>query len=113
MREYTSYLDVSLFTDMHASDRVLTVGDRYNVLRDPNAGTWAKRWLQCGGCCLSVSCCIGSEVYCPFDCFYEEIVYEKDLSTLTQRFDGQPLSETTLSLFVLRSRLVTFVSSKN
>lgn len=51
--------------------------------------------------CLCVLHCIDSGVDGPFVWFYDEIEYEKDLSTHLPRFDGQLLPELGLLLVVL------------
>lgn len=87
---------------MRAGDRSLTVCDRLNVLRDTVVGAWVKRRWHCDEHGMSVSCCVGSEVGCPCVHCYEKVEYEKDLSRLMRRFDGQPLSEFALLLVVMR-----------
>lgn len=57
--EYAPDLDASRFMYMRAGDRALTVFDRHSVLFDSVFGAWGKRWLECGGCDMSVSHSIG------------------------------------------------------
>lgn len=102
MLEHVAHLEASRFINMHASDRALTFLVRHSVLCDTDIGSWEKCGLHCGGRGMSASRCVGSEVDCPFRCCYKEVEYEKDSSKLTQRFDGQPLSENILSLIILR-----------
>lgn len=48
-----------------------------------------KCLLPCGGCGMSMSRFVFSEVACPFVCCYEDVKYERDFSTLSPCFDGQ------------------------
>lgn len=52
---------------------------------------WVNFWWYCGGHGMSVYCYIGSEVYCPFRRCYKKVEYERDPSTLLQRFDVHTL----------------------
>lgn len=67
---------------MRRSDRALGVYDRHSVLHDTDVGAWEKYWLPFGGCAMSLSRCVSSDVDCPFDCPYKEVEHEKDLSPL-------------------------------
>lgn len=51
---------------------------------------------------MPVASCLGSNVDFSFICCYEEVVYQKDLSTLLERFHGQLLPEPGPLLVVLR-----------
>lgn len=82
LREYASYLNALRFTDMPARDRALTVSDSDNVWRNSDVVARVKRWLYCDGRGMPVYLYVGSQVDCPFVPCYEEIEYEKDLSTL-------------------------------
>lgn len=63
---------------MRPSDRVLTVRDRHNVLRDTDGGAWVKHWLHCSGHSMSVWPCVSPELDYPFVRCYEEVKYEKE-----------------------------------
>lgn len=85
---------------MCASSCAVTVRDLHNLLPNTDAGAYVKRWLQCGGRGSSVLRCVGSEVDCTFVPCFEEVKYEKALSTLVLRFNVQPLPENGPSLVV-------------
>lgn len=74
VREYASYQYASGFTDMCASDQALTVCVSHNVLRNTGIGAWVRGWWQCGGCGMSMSRCVGTEVDCPFVHCYGGII---------------------------------------
>lgn len=106
--EYLYYLDASRFTDMRVSNRALTLRALRNVWRDTDVGAKVKHWLHGSGRGMSVLRCVVSEFDCPFFCCYIMVEYEKDLSVLVQRLDGQPLPELGPSL-VVREICLSFV----
>lgn len=53
MPEYASYLDPSRFTDMHGSDRALTVRDLHNILHNDELGSVSNfDYIAVGVACL-------------------------------------------------------------
>lgn len=94
---------------MRANDRAFAVRDLHNVLGNTDVGVWVKRWLHCSVPGISVSHFYGSEPDCPFVRCYEGIEYEKDLSMLVLRFDGQPLPKLVHRLSPYVVRLVTYI----
>lgn len=102
MPECAFYLDALRSTRMPASNWLLTVRDRYNVLRDSDMGAWVKHWWHCCRCGMYVLGGIGSEIDCAFVQFEEQVQCEKDLPTLSQRFDGRLLPKLGLAPVVLR-----------
>lgn len=59
------------------------------------------RWVHCCGCVLSVLRFVGSDGDCLFVCTNEEVEHEKDLPTLLQPLEVEPIAEPAPSLFVL------------
>lgn len=89
-REYAGYVGASRFTVMQASDSGLTVSGRHKVWCDTEVRTWIESWLRFGWHGISVLRSVSSKVYFPFVRWYEEEkVYEKDLSKIVGRLDGQ------------------------